>query len=159
MNQICINRFFMTRLLSYSTIAILVLITSCKKPMAFEYRDLTNFKLGNINSEKSEVSLNLVYYNPNKFGVDLKNVNCEIFIDSIYVGKFKLDTMMHISKTSEFSLPAHFEVSVQNILKNSINLLFNEVTLSAKGTTRVGKSGIFVTVPIEYSGKHKLNLF
>ena len=154
-----LKQISMRRLLSYPFLVLPLLFTSCKKPIAFEYRNLTNLKLENISSEKSEVSLNLVYFNPNNFGVDLKNVNCEVFIDSIYVGKFKLDTMMHISKISEFSLPARFEVSMQNILKNSINLLFNEVTLSAKGTTRVGKSGIYVTVPIEYSGKHKLNLF
>lgn len=127
--------------------------------MGFEYRDLKNFHLQNIGSENSEVSLDLVYYNPNKFGVDLKNVNCNIYVNSMYIGNFKLDTTMHVPRTSEFTLPGRFEVNTKNILKNSINLLFNEITLTAKGTTRVGKAGIFVNVPIDYSGKHKLNLF
>ena len=127
--------------------------------MAFEYRDLRNLRLENLSGDKSQVSLNLIYYNPNSFGVDLKNVNCNVFIDSMYVGKFNLDTMMHISRNAEFSLPAHFEVSLANVLKSSINILFNEVTISAQGTTRVGKAGFYKTIPIRYSRKQKLNLF
>lgn len=127
--------------------------------MAFEYRDLRDLKLENISSQKSHVSMNLIYYNPNKFGVNLKNVNCDIFVDSMYIGKFTLDTMMHIDRTSEFALPARFEVSMANIFKSSVNMLFNEVTISARGTTRVGKGGIYVNVPIDYSGKQKLSLF
>ena len=86
--------------------------------MAFEYRDLRNLKLETISSQKTQISMNLIYYNPNKFGINLKNVNCDIFVDSMYIGKFKLDTMMHIERSSEFSLPARFEVSFANILKN-----------------------------------------
>ena len=127
--------------------------------MAFEYRDLRNLKLETISSQKTQISMNLIYYNPNKFGINLKNVNCDIFVDSMYIGKFKLDTMMHIERSSEFSLPAKFEVSLTNILKSSVNMLFNEVTISARGTTRVGKGGFYLNVPIDYSGKQKLSLF
>ena len=127
--------------------------------MAFEYRDLRNLKLETISSQKTQISMNLIYYNPNKFGINLKNVNCDIFVDSMYIGKFKLDTMMHIENSSEFSLPAKFEVSLTNILKSSVNMLFNEVTISARGTTRVGKGGFYLNVPIDYSGKQKLSLF
>ena len=149
----------MRRLLPHLIVICIVIIPACSRPMAFEYRDLRNLKLESVSGEKSRVSMNLVYYNPNSFGVNLKNVNCDIFIDTTYVGRFELDTMMHIDKTSEFSLPASFDVNMNNLLKSSVNLLFNEVTIRAKGTTRVGKGGIFVNVPIDYSGKQKLNLF
>lgn len=149
----------MNRLPPYLIIIYILIISACNKPMAFEYRDLRNLKLESVSGEKSRVSMSMVYYNPNNFGVNLKNVNCEVFIDTMYVGRFILDTMMHIDKTSEFALPASFDINMNNILKNSVNLLFNEVTIRAKGTTRVGKGGIFVNVPIDYSGKQKLNLF
>src|SRR4051812_42681143 len=91
---------------------LVVLVSSCKKPVAFEYRDMKNFKVSDIGVEKSTVSLDLVYFNPNKFGVDLRNVDCDIYLDNSYVGKFLLDTLMHIDKTSEFSLPAHLDVDM-----------------------------------------------
>lgn len=104
--------------------------------------------------------MDFVFFNPNGFPVDLKKVDCDVYLDSNYVGKFLLDTTMHISQTSEFTLPASLDVDMKNVLKNSLNLLMNnEVVIGAKGTTRVGRGGIYLTVPFHYEGKQKLNLF
>ncbi|HEX8356324.1 MAG TPA: LEA type 2 family protein, partial [Segetibacter sp.] len=116
--------------------------------------------LENVGADKARVSMDLVYFNPNNYGVNLKNVNCDIFLDSSFVGKFVLDTMMRIPKNSEFTVPAKMDVDVKNIFKNSLNLLFNkDVKIAAKGSTKVGKGGLYVTIPFNYEGKHKLNLF
>ena len=104
--------------------------------------------------------MDLVYFNPNNYGVDLKNVDCDIYLDNTYVGKFKLDTLMHITRNAEFTLPAKMDVDMRNIFKNTMNVLFSrEVLVGAKGNTRVGKSGIFVNVPFKYEGRHKVDLF
>jgi hypothetical protein len=67
---------------------------------------------------------------------------------------------MHINRTSEFVVPANFDVDMKNILKNSFSLLFSsDVLVGARGTTRVGRSGIFVTIPFKYEGRQKLTLF
>lgn len=133
---------------------------SCSKPQGFEYRDLKNFKVNNWGFDKSNISMDLIYFNPNSFGVDLKKVDCDLYLDNNYVGKFSLDTIMHIQRNSEFSLPAKMDVDMRNIFKNSVNVLFSrEVLVGAKGSTRVGKGGIFVTVPFNYEGRHKVDLF
>ncbi len=104
--------------------------------------------------------MDFVFFNPNTFPVDLKKVDCDVYLDSNYVGKFLLDTTMHISQASEFILPAGLDVDMRNVFKNSLNLLINnEVLIGAKGTTRVGRGGIYVTIPFNYEGKQKLNLF
>ena len=134
--------------------------SSCKKPQGFDYRDMKNFKVTNWGFDKSTVSMDLVYYNPNSFGVNLKNVDCDIYLDNNYVGKFLLDTVMHISRNSEFSLPAKMDVDMRNLFKNSLNVLFSkEILVGAKGSTRVGKGGIYVNVPFTYEARHKVDLF
>jgi LEA14-like dessication related protein len=139
---------------------IVVFSYSCKKPEAFQYRDLRNFQLQNFGLNKSRVSMDFVFFNPNAFPVDLKKVDCDVYLDSNYVGKFLLDTTMHIAESSEFTLPASLDVDMKNVLKNSFNLLVsNEVLIGAKGTTRLGRSGIYLTIPFQYEGKQKLNLF
>lgn len=149
----------MIKLVSLCFITLLLAV-SCKKPQGFDYRDIKNFKVGTLGFDKSAISMDLVYFNPNNFGVDLKHVDCDIYLDNNYVGKFLLDTVMHIARNSEFSLPARMEVDMRNILKNSMNVLFSkEVLVGAKGTTRVGKGGIFVNVPFNYEARHKLDLF
>jgi LEA14-like dessication related protein len=150
----------MSRLPFYLLLVFISAFYSCKKPQSFDYKDLKNFRLENVGADKARVSMDLVYFNPNNYGVNLKNVNCDIFLDSSFVGKFVLDTMMRIPKNSEFTVPAKMDVDVKNIFKNSLNLLFNkDVKIAAKGSTRVGKGGLYVTIPFNYEGKHKLNLF
>ncbi|MDQ2752850.1 MAG: LEA type 2 family protein [Bacteroidota bacterium] len=136
------------------------LLFSCKKPQGFDYRGLNNFKIDSLGFEHSTISMNLVYFNPNNFGVDLKHVDCDIFVNKSLLGKYLLDTSMHIARRSEFSLPSKVQVDMRNIYKNSLNALFNqEIQVDIKGVTRVGKAGIFVNVPFTYSGTQKISLF
>lgn len=145
--------------LPFLIVATLFVSISCKSPKAFVYRDVRNFKVDNMGFTKSRVSMDLLFFNPNSFGVKLKKVDCDLYLDSNYVGKVLLDTLMFIPKTSEFNLPAHFNIDMKNLFKNSFNLIFNrEVLIGARGTTRVGKGIFYVTIPFNYEGKQKLNL-
>jgi LEA14-like dessication related protein len=138
----------------------IALFANCSKPQGFEYRDVKNVQLNQLNFERSTLSMELVYYNPNAFGVDLKKVDCDVYIDKNYLGKYQLDTTMHINRKSEFTLPSTMAVDMKSIFKNALNMLFsNEVLVTVKGTTRVGKAGFYVTVPFNYEARHKLKLF
>lgn len=132
---------------------------SCKSPQAFVYRDVKNFKISNLGFTQSKVSMDLLFFNPNSFSLKLKKVDCDLFLDSNYVGKVVLDTLMIIPRSSEFSLPASFSIDMKNLFKNSLDLIFNrEVLIGAKGTTRVGKGLFYVTIPFNYEGRQRLNL-
>lgn len=140
--------------------AAIAILLSCSKPQGFEYRDIKNVEIQQLGFNKSAIKMDLVYYNPNKFGVDLKHVDCDVYIDNSYLGKYILDTAMHIAKKSEFTLPSTINVDMKNIFKNSFHFLLNkEVLVTVKGNTRVGKAGIFVTVPFNYEARHSVDLF
>ena len=90
----------------------------------------------------------------------MKHVDCDIYIDNNYLGKFLLDTTMHIDKKAEFILPSKMNVDMQRIYKNAFNVLFSkEVLVTAKGNTRLGKAGIYINVPFNYESRHKVDLF
>jgi LEA14-like dessication related protein len=147
------------RLAPLSALCIFLLF-SCAKPKDFEYRDFRNVKVETIGFNQSTLSFELIYYNPNGFGLDLRKVDSDVYVDSMFLGKFQLDTLMHINRMSEFSLPAKINLDMKNLLKNSAYLLLKrEVTVQAKGTVKAGRGGIFKTVPFNYEGKHKLSLF
>lgn len=140
-------------------IIFLLFLTACQKPQGFEYRDVKNVKLEQLGFNKTMLSMDLVYYNPNGFGVDLRKVDCDVYVNNSYLGKYQLDTIMHISRKAEFTLPSKIGIDMQALYKNAFSLLMtNEVLVNVKGTTRVGKAGIFMTVPFSYEGKHKLSL-
>lgn len=140
--------------------AILATAASCKKPAGFEYRGINNVKLENVSMSRSTVLLNMLYYNPNNFGVNLKHVECDVFVDSNFIGKYALDTMMHIDRKAEFTIPTKMDIDMQNILKGGIfALLGQKVQITVKGRTRVGKGGIFITVPFDFTGRYDIPLF
>ena len=139
---------------------IFALIPACKKPQSFEYRGMQNLRIDSVGLTKSRISLELVYFNPNNFGVNLRNVNCDVYVNHNYLGKYVLDTLMHIAKRSEFVLPSSMDVDMKNVYKNSLNtLLSKRVLVELHGSTRVGKSGIFITVPFDYSAMETFSLF
>ncbi len=140
--------------------AFVIFLTACNKPQSFEYRGMQNLKIDSIGLVSSKISLELVYFNPNNFGVDLRNVNCDVYINHNYLGKYMLDTMMHIAKRSEFAIPSTMNVDMKNVFKNALGtFLSSQVLVELKGSTRVGKSGFFITVPFTYSAMEKFSMF
>lgn len=139
---------------------LLVVFGSCKKPQSFEYRELRNFKIDSLGFENSTISMDLVYFNPNSYGVDLKHIDCDVYVEHNYLGKYVLDTSMHIAKKSEFVVPSKMQVNMKNLFKNTLTSLFTkELLLEVNGSTRVGKAGIYITVPFSYSGRHEFSFF
>ncbi len=138
----------------------LLFLSACAKPKDFDYRDVKNVKVISLGYDKTVLNMDLVYYNPNGFGVDLRKVDCDVYVDKSYLGRFQLDTLMHINRMSEFVLPSQIMIDMKAILKNGLNLLFsNEVLINVKGTTKVGRAGFFTTVPFNYEARHKLSIF
>ena len=141
------------------TLFTIMVFSACQKPQAFDYRSVKNVKIEKLGFDKSTLCLDLVYYNPNNFGVDLRKVDCDIYIDNHYLGKYKLDTLMHIQRRAEFTLPSRIQVDMQSIFKNVLTVLFNkEVLLNVKGTTRVGKAGFYKTISFNYEARHKIDM-
>jgi len=146
--------------LTVSLFLITLVMNACNKPQSFEYRGMQNLKIDSIGLESSKISLELVYFNPNNFGVDLRNVNCDVYINHNYLGKYVLDTVMHIARRSEFSIPSSMNVDMKNIFKNAIGtFLSRQVLVEIKGSTKVGKSGFFITVSFTYSAMEKFSMF
>ena len=136
------------------------LFMACAGPKSFEYRAVKNIKLDQLGFDHTNLTMELEYYNPNSFGLDLKKLDADVYIDNRFLGKFNLDTTMHISKKANFILPSKIAVDMKAMYKNALNMVLSkEVLVSVKGTTRVGKAGIFRTVPFTYEGRHKVDLF
>ena len=67
-----------------------IIVSSCgtnnvKEP---EYRDIRNIRLINLGPLQSTAGVDLVYYNPNSFGVQIRTARDDIYIDSSYFGQF-----------------------------------------------------------------------
>jgi len=137
----------------------LALLSGCAKIRNPEFRRVENFEVKSFGIQQVEIGFNVTYYNPNNFGVSVKEAVADVYVDSVFMGKFLQNTEVLVQKNSNFSIPLTGSVPLVNALKLKTGDLSNrEVMLKADGTVKVGKSGIFVSRPFNYAGKHKVNL-
>lgn len=132
-----------------------VLQLSCAAPKPIEYRDFKSFSVDKLGFSQSTVRMDLVYFNPNKVGLQLKRTDLDIFIDGTYLGHTAQEWQITIPKKQEFSIPIKIDVDMKNLLKNGWNTLTRkEVLVKVTGKVKVGKANVFISYPVNYEGRH-----
>jgi LEA14-like dessication related protein len=143
-------------------LVFLLPLLPCKRLMAqkvkeLEYREVKNFRLKGLSLEKTKVSFDMVYYNPNKYMVNLKDGQAEIYIDNKDVGKALFENKIEIPQKDTFSLPITLEINNSAMMSSAFAYLSNaEVTLKVDGTAKLGRLFLYIVYPIKYEGKQKL---
>jgi hypothetical protein len=131
---------------------------ACKAPKELVYKDFNSFSVNKLGFGSSAVKMNLVYYNPNNFGLQLKRTELDIYLDGTYLGHTTQEHQVTIPKRSDFSIPVSVDVDMKNVFKNALNTLFSkEVTVKVTGRIKLGKANVFFGMPVNYEGKHKLS--
>lgn len=134
-------------------IIALVLFSSCngnnvKEP---EYRDIRNIRLIQLGPLQSTAGVDLVYYNPNGFGVQVETAKGDIYVDSSFFGKFELNDKVQVKKKSEFTLPAIVKIDMISVIKNQRDLLKRkEALVRIEGNATFKKAGFSRDMPIKY---------
>ena len=138
----------------------IILFISCTSPKSLDYVTYHNFSIQNLGFNNTAVTLDLEYYNPNNFGLQLRNTDLDIFIDGNRFGHSTSDTLINIPRKSNFILPIKFDLDMQNLFKNALNtLLGKEVVVKLTGKMKVGKGNVFISFPLNYESKETFTLF
>ncbi len=133
---------------------------ACSTPKALEYRTFKNFTLEKLGFSSTAIKLDLIYFNPNNYGIYLKTTDIDIFINDAYLGHSTQDYQISIPKKEEFAIPLKIDVDMRNLLKNGLNtFLRNEVTVKITGSIRIGKANVFMSFPVLYEGKQVFSFF
>ena len=139
---------------------LLLFFAGCGKIKDPEFRRVDNFRLINIGLQEAVVGFNVTYFNPNNFGVSVKEGQADIYVDAVYLGKFLQDTSILVMKNGEFSIHLSGTVSLQTVLRMNLRELSQRpVLLKANGNVKVGKAGVFISKPFSYQGQHTLEDF
>lgn len=124
-----------------------------------DFLDAKNFSIGQIGAKESRVNVELVYFNANNFPLQMKRADLDVFVDQRFVGKTILDTLIHVPAKDTFSVPVQVKVDMKNLFPNILTLLTrNEIELKIDGRVRVGRGGIFLNIPVRYTGKQTIVL-
>lgn len=141
-------------------IIVATVIMSCSSPKELEYKDYRNFRIETVGFSKTTINLDLEYFNPNNFGLQLRRTDLDIFINNNLLGHSYLDTLIHIPKRGAFFLPMKVDVDMQNVFRNALNTVFGDsVTIKVTGKLKVGKANVFMSFPVNYEARHKFTMF
>jgi len=143
-------------------LAGLVILSSCgsgsiKEP---EYRDIRDVRLIKVGILQTTAGVDLIYYNPNNFGVQLNEVRGDVYIDNHYLGRFGIEETVDVGKRKEFIVPAIIKLDNIGAIKNQRELWKKkEAMVRIEGSARVRRSGIGINVPIRYEGMQNIERF
>jgi hypothetical protein len=135
-----------------------LIMASCstRKP---EFREIKNVKLNKIGLKSTTLTLDVVMYNPNPFALELTETDLDILINNTLLGHSGQRYKIKIPGKANFIVPIMLEADSKQLLKNGFNALVNKkIELRAKGAVRLGKSGIYKTVKVDYAGTHEISL-
>lgn len=148
------------KLFSFSLFTVIIIsLFSCTQPKQLVYQDVKNFRVGNLSLSQPEVGMDLQFYNPNSYGLTLKDANIDVYINNQLIGKAALSNTFEVPGLDTFLMPVVLTADLKNIFPNALQIIFNkEVAVKLQGSVKAGK-GLFVTIPVNYQGTQKLNVF
>ena len=140
--------------------SFVIFMSSCRAPKDLEFREYNSVSLDKMSFSSSTLKMNLVYYNPNNFGLELKRTELDIYVDSTYLGHSSQELQVAIPRRDVFTIPLMVELDMKNLLKNGLTTLLNkEVMVRAVGNVKIGKAGVYKNIKVDYSSKQQFSLF
>jgi LEA14-like dessication related protein len=125
-----------------------------------EYRNITNIRLVELGILQSTAGVDLIYYNPNNFGVQLSEARGDVYLDNSFLGQFSLGDKVQVGKHSEFIVPALIKVDMIGALKNQKDLLKKkEAMIRIDGFATVKKAGFTRQIPLKFERMENIEKF
>ncbi len=144
----------MKRLILLLAPAALFLV-SCKSENIKEpeYREIRNVRLIDVGLLQTTAGLELVYYNPNDFGVQLANARGDVYVDNMFFGRFGVQDKVAVRKHDEFIVPAIIKMDNISAIKNHREIWKKkEAMIRIEGFATVKKAGFNKEISIKYEG-------
>ena len=135
-----------------SLMALFVLLQSggCNDVKELEYKGIENTRLQSLGLNNTSIRIELKYFNPNKFGIDVKETNLNIYLNDKFIAVADQPEKTQIPKKSDFIFPvtAHFDpIKVVGMAFKS--LLSGKSKVGLHGTAKLGKGGVYIRVPVD----------
>ena len=121
----------------------------CVDIKELDYIGIKSTELQSLGLNSSSMKINLEYYNPNNFGIDVKETDLSIYLNDKFIGLADQPEKTQIPKLSNFVFPviAHFDPLM--ILGTAFSSLFAKTSrLTIQGTAKVGKGGVYIKIPV-----------
>lgn len=138
------------------------LLFSCdienRKP---EFKRVENVNVKSLSTTLTEVTADVVVYNPNGVSVFLNTTEIDVFANEMKISHISQTQHTEITKKSEFKIPIKANMNLMDLIKDEssvLNLINSslsgfkdkKIDLNFTGTAQFEVAGISFDVPIEY---------
>jgi LEA14-like dessication related protein len=138
----------------------MLMLPSCQSPKDLVFKEFKNLSLDKMSFAGADLKVDLVYYNPNNFGLSLNRTDLDIYVDSTFLGHSSQDIQVSIPKRDNFTIPLKINLDMKNLLKNSLSSFVNkQVSIRAVGSVKVGKAGVYKSFPVDYTTVQTFSMF
>jgi len=147
-------------LLALSPALMLLFLVACKTAQIQEpeYREIRAVRIMDVNLLHTTAGLDLVYYNPNDFGVQLSEARGDVYIDGMHLGRFGINDKIQVRKHTEFTVPAVIKLDNISAIRDHRDIWKkDQAVIRIEGFARVKKSGYVKEVPIRYEGTQNID--
>jgi len=145
--------------IAYLLLAIILFFSACAEPSPLIFKGVQSIKIEKASLGKNSFTAEFSYQNPNRFGLVLNKLDCNVYINDQLFTQYKLDTNFTIPANAAFVLPANMEIELSSLLKNSVDILLNKpMKVGIKGNATISKGLFTKTIPINFETSQKLNL-
>jgi LEA14-like dessication related protein len=132
-------------------------ILSCAKPKDLEYVDFKNLKVLQWGLLESTVGMDIEFYNPNRYQIQVKKADVDVYINNSFLGKSTLDSLIRIPGKDTFMIPVLMRVQTTGAVANIIRLASDSaVMIKLEGHASFGRNGLFVNYPVKYEGLQRI---
>jgi LEA14-like dessication related protein len=143
--------------------SFITILSSCQKPKDLVFKDFKNLSVDKLSFAGAKLKVDLIYFNPNNFGLQLNRTDLDIFVDSTFLGHSSQNIQVAIPRKGDFTIPLNVDLDVKNLLKNGmtgVTSLFNkDVKVRVLGSVKVGKAGVYKSLKVDYTSVQNFSMF
>ena len=141
-----------------SALFIGFVLTSCKGIEEPSVKEIKNVDIENLDTENFRATADMVIYNPNAFALDLASADLVAIVDGIEVADITQNYDTKMPANSDFDMPINIAMDLNklygdqplNALGKSLQIISRrELEVHFKGSLKVGKGSMKITVPID----------
>lgn len=137
-----------------------LLLASCKKPVPISFAGYRNMRFSNEGFSTGIIRMDVAFYNPNPFPLKIKETALQILIDQKPFGKITQDSTSLMEAKDTFLMPVSLKINLIDLLSKVMRTAQEDsILLQATGSCKIGRKGIFTTIPLKYESKKSLKMF
>ena len=138
----------------------IIILISCHEAKDLVFKEFKNLKVEKLGFAGAALKVDLVYYNPNNFGLELNRTDVDLFVDSSFLGHSSQDIQVFLPRRDYFTIPLKVDLDMKNLLRNGLTGLFNkDINVRLLGKVKVGKAGFYKSFNVDYTTVQNFSFF